>query len=314
MDDIIVRVDGLVKDFRPGFGLRKKRVLHGISFEVRRGESFGFIGPNGAGKTTTLKALLGLIRPSGGRAQLLGRDAGDPESRRQIGYSPESPYFYEFLTGREILSFYARLCEVSPSQVDERAERVLAQVGLSHAADARLRTYSKGMLQRIGIAQALVHEPSVLFLDEPMSGLDPVGRKEIRDLIVHLNAEGKTIFMNTHILSDVEMICDRVAIIVAGRIAYEGNLEAFHGERKEFDVTLAGLAPEFADELAARVGDALRGRGDRVTVRLAEKEMQELVQPALARGARVEEIVRHREDLETLFLRAVESQQQEVSS
>jgi ABC-2 type transport system ATP-binding protein len=313
-DEIIVRVEGLVKDFRPGFGLRKKRVLHGISFEVRRGESFGFIGPNGAGKTTTLKALLGLIRPSAGRVQLLGRDAGDPAARRQIGFSPESPYFYEFLTGREILTFYARLCDVEPSQVAARAEQALAQVGLAHAADARLRTYSKGMLQRIGVAQALVHDPSVLFLDEPMSGLDPVGRKEIRDLIVRLNAEGKTIFMNTHILSDVEMICDRVAIIVAGRIAYEGNLEAFHCERKEFDVTLSGLAPDFADELEARVGEAFRGRGDRVVVRLAEKEMHELVQSALARGARIEEVVRHREDLETLFLRAVESQQGEGQS
>jgi ABC-2 type transport system ATP-binding protein len=313
-DEIIVRVENLVKDFRPGFGLRKKRVLHGISFEVRRGESFGFIGPNGAGKTTTLKALLGLIRPSRGRVQLLGRDPGDPTARGQIGFSPESPYFYEFLTGREILSFYARLCDVEPGQVSARAQQALEQVGLAHAADARLRTYSKGMLQRIGIAQALVHDPGVLFLDEPMSGLDPVGRKEIRDLIVRLNAEGKTIFMNTHILSDVEMICDRVAIIVAGRIAYEGNLEAFHGDRKEFDVTLSGLAPDFADELQARVGEGLRGRGDRVTVRLAEKEMAELVQSALARGARLEEVVRHREDLETLFLRAVESQGREAQS
>ncbi len=309
--ETIVRVDELVKDFRPGLGLSKKRVLHGISFEVRRGEIFGFIGPNGAGKTTTLKVLMGLIRASSGRATLLGRDVGDAESRRQIGFAPESPYFYEFLTGREILSFYARLCDFSPSRTAGRVDEVLHQVGLAHAGDARLRTYSKGMLQRIGIAQAMVHDPSVLFLDEPMSGVDPVGRKEIRDLIVRLNAEGKTIFMNTHILSDVELICDRVAIIVAGRIAYEGALEAFHGDRKLYDLTLASLPGDFAEELEAQLGVPLAGRGDRVHVRLPEKEMQELLQAALARGARVEELLRHREDLEALFLRAVNSQKGE---
>jgi ABC-2 type transport system ATP-binding protein len=308
----VIRVEGLVKDFRPGLGRRKRRVLDGISLEVRRGETFGFIGPNGAGKTTTLKALLGLIRPSAGRIQLLGRDVGDPESRRQLGYAPESPYFYEFLTGRELLSFHARLCDFDAGRISARVDEVLAQVGLASAGNLRLRAYSKGMLQRVGIAQALVHDPSVLFLDEPMSGLDPVGRKQIRELIQHLSSEGRTIFMNTHILSDVEMICDRVAIIVAGRIAYAGDLDSFHGGPKEFDVTLAGLAPDFADELEARVGGNLRGRGERVTVRVAEKEMHELVQAAIARGARVEEVVRHRQDLETLFLDAVAAQARQV--
>ena len=188
---------------------------------------------------------------------------------------------------------------------------MLELVGLAHAGDARLRTYSKGMLQRVGIAQAIVHDPSVLFLDEPMSGLDPVGRKEIRDLIVRLNAEGKTVFMNTHILSDVEMLCDRVAIIVAGRIAYEGALDGFDGDRKLYDLTLSSLPPDFAEEIEARLGVKLGGRGERVMLRLGEKEMNELLQAALARGARVEELVRHREDLEALFLRAVESQQRE---
>jgi ABC-2 type transport system ATP-binding protein len=306
--EVIVRVDGLVKDFRPGFGLKRRRVLHGISFEVRRGEVFGFIGPNGAGKTTTLKVLMGLIRASAGRVELLGRDAGDSEARREIGFAPESPYFYEFLTGREILEFYARLCDFPEARIDARVGEVLALVGLSHAADARLRTYSKGMLQRIGVAQALVHDPSVLFLDEPMSGLDPVGRKEIRDLIMRLHAEGKTVFMNTHILSDVEMICDRVAIIVAGRIAYQGELEAFHGDRKQYDVTLSSLPADYAEEMESRLGAPLVGRGERVVVRVPEKEMHELVQAALARGARLEEVVRHREDLEALFLRTVRAQ------
>jgi ABC-2 type transport system ATP-binding protein len=301
-------VEGLVKDFRPGFGLKKKRVLHGISFALQRGEIFGFIGPNGAGKTTTLKVLMGLIRASGGSAELLGRDVDDPSCRREVGFAPESPYFYDFLTGREILSFYAHLCGVESARIGARVDQVLEQVGLEQAGDARLRTYSKGMLQRVGIAQAIVHDPSVIFLDEPMSGVDPVGRKEIRDLIVRLNGEGKTVFMNTHILSDVELICDRVAIIVKGRIAYEGGLEGLHGDRRQFDVTLSGLAPDFVEEISSHLGQRLEGRGERVTMRLAEKEMNEVVQAALVRGARVEEVVRHREDLESLFLRAIESQ------
>jgi ABC-2 type transport system ATP-binding protein len=301
-------VEGLVKDFRPGFGLKKKRVLHGISFALQRGEIFGFIGPNGAGKTTTLKVLMGLIRASGGSAELLGRDVDDPSCRREVGFAPESPYFYDFLTGREILAFYARLSGVESARIGARVDQVLEQVGLEQAGDARLRTYSKGMLQRVGIAQAIVHDPSVIFLDEPMSGVDPVGRKEIRDLIVRLNGEGKTVFMNTHILSDVELICDRVAIIVKGRIAYEGGLEGLHGDRRQFDVTLSGLAPDFVEEISSHLGQRLEGRGERVTMRLAEKEMNEVVQAALVRGARVEEVVRHREDLESLFLRAIESQ------
>ncbi len=306
--DSIVRVEGLVKDFRPGFGLRKKRVLHGISFEVRRGELFGFIGPNGAGKTTTLKVLMGLIRANAGRAQVLGHDVRETEFRRHIGFSPESPYFYDFLTGRETLHFYARLCGVAAGERNRRVDAVLEQVGLEHAAGARLRTYSKGMLQRIGIAQALVHDPSVIFLDEPMSGLDPVGRKEIRDLIVRLNSEGKTIFMNTHILADVEMICHRVAIIVGGRIAFEGELDAVDDASKQYDATFSALSPDFAEELEAQRPGSLRGRGDRITVRVGEKESSELVQAALARGARLEELVRHRDDLESVFLRAVAAQ------
>jgi ABC-2 type transport system ATP-binding protein len=250
-----------------------------------------------------------LIRASAGRAELLGHAVGESSYRREVGFAPESPYFYEFLTGREIMTFYARLCDVAPQRIGPRVDEVLAQVGLAHAGDARLRTYSKGMLQRVGIAQAIVHDPSVIFLDEPMSGLDPVGRKEIRDLIVGLNAQGKTVFMNTHILSDVEMICDRVAIIVKGRIAYQGALDGFHGDRRQFDVTLAGLPPDFAEQAGEQFEARLSGRGERVTLRLPEKEMTEWVQAALVRGARIEEIVPHREDLETLFLRAVESQE-----
>ena len=304
--ETIVRVKGLVKDFRPGLGLRKKRVLHGIDFAVQRGEVFGFIGPNGAGKTTTLKILMGLIRASEGEAQVLGHDVRETAFREHIGFAPESPYFYDFLTGAEILDFYARLCAVPKPRRAERVREVLALVGLASAADARLRTYSKGMLQRIGIAQAIVHDPSVVFLDEPMSGLDPVGRKEIRDLVVRLNADGKTIFMNTHILSDVETICDRVAIIVEGRIAYQGVLDGALpiGERN-FDVTFSSLSPEFADDAEARFEAQLSGRAGRITLRVSEKHMSELVQGALAHGAAIEEVAPVRLGLEALFLDAV---------
>jgi ABC-2 type transport system ATP-binding protein len=304
--EAVVRVSGLIKDFRPGLGLRKKRVLHGIDLEVKRGELFGFIGPNGAGKTTTLKILMGLIRATAGEASILGHDVRETAFREHIGFAPEAPYFYDFLTGAEILEFYAKLCAVPASRRRERAREVLAQVGLSHAADARLRTYSKGMLQRIGIAQAIVHDPSVVFLDEPMSGLDPVGRKEIRELVSQLSASGKTIFMNTHILSDVESLCDRVAIIVQGRIAYQGVLDgALPSGEREFEATFSSLSPELAEEAESRFEARLSGRGERVTLRVAQKYVAELLQVALARGALVEELQPLRADLESLFLDAV---------
>ena len=311
-DDAIVRVGGLVKDFRTGLGFRKKRVLHGIDFEVRRGEVYGFIGPNGAGKTTTLKVLMGLIHATAGEATVLGHDVRETAYRRHIGYAPESPYFYDFLTGREIVEFYARLADVDAAKRTHRVGEVLELVGLAHAADERLRTYSKGMLQRIGIAQAIVHDPEVVFLDEPMSGLDPVGRKEVRDLIVDLNQAGKSIMMNTHILSDVEMICDRVGIIVDGRIAYEGSIDGFlPDDEKTFDVTLGALAPDFVDEMATRLRVDPTGRGDRVTFSVAEKHVSELVEAALRRGGQVLEVLSRRADLETLFMSAVQGSSEE---
>ena len=303
----VVRVEGIVKDFRPGFGLRRKRVLNGISFQVHEGEIFGFVGPNGAGKTTTLKVLMGLIRATAGRASILGCDVRETAFRRHIGFLPENPYFYDYLTGREILTFYARLSGVSRSEVGPRVESLLDWVGLSHAADARLRTYSKGMLQRTGIAQALVHDPDVVFLDEPMSGLDPMGRKEIRDLILRLRSEGKTVFMNTHILSDVEMVCDRVAIIVQGEIRYEGATEAFREAGvREVDVVLARLPEALAGELEDRFGADLRGLGERVELRVEEKQVSAVLEASLAAGAEVVSVTPHRTSLESIFLSAVE--------
>jgi len=303
----IVRVDRVVKDVRPGFGLRRKRVLDGITLAVREGEIFGFVGPNGAGKTTTLKVLLGLVRASSGSAHILGHDVRETAFRKHIGFLPENPYFHEFLTGREFLRFYARLAGLARRGREPRIEELLGWVGLSQAGDARLRTYSKGMLQRLGIAQALVHDPMVVFLDEPMSGLDPLGRKDIRDLILRLRDEGKTVFMNTHILPDVEMLCDRVAIIVRGRIRWEGRIEEFlaDGAEPESDVVLARLSPELAARLEERFGGALRGHGERVELRVPHKEVEGVVGAALGSGAELVSVTPHRASLEAVFLSAV---------
>jgi ABC-2 type transport system ATP-binding protein len=307
--DVVV-VDGLIKDFRPGFGVRLKRVLHGISFAVREGEIFGFVGPNGAGKTTTLKVLMGLIRPSGGKASILGRDVRDTESRRHVGFLPENPYFYDHLTGRELLHFYARLSELPRRLRAKRVDMLLDWVGLTQAADARLRTYSKGMQQRVGIAQALIHDPQVVMLDEPMSGLDPIGRKEIRDLVLRLRAEGKTVFMNTHILSDVEMVCDRVAILVGGRIRYEGvPQQILAGTERETEVVTTSVTPELAVQLEERCGARLRPLGDRVEIRVAEKRVQELLSTLLGARTEVLSVTPQRASLEEIFLSAVKGQQ-----
>jgi len=301
----VIRVEGLVKDFRVGIGVQKKRVLAGISFSVREGEVFGFVGPNGAGKTTTLKVLMGLIFATAGRATIVGHDVRETEFKRHVGYLPENPYFYDYLTGREILRFYARLCGLSRERVEERVPALLEWVGLVHAADARLRTYSKGMLQRIGIAQALVHDPSVVFLDEPMSGLDPVGRKEIRDLILRLRDEGKTVFMNTHILTDVETVCDRVAIIVHGQIRYEGTTQLFlDGGKRETDIVFAGLPVELAIRFEEQ-GAQLRRAADLLEVRVSDKQVSELLREALEARAEVISLAPHRASLESIFLSAM---------
>jgi ABC-2 type transport system ATP-binding protein len=303
--DVVVAVEGLGRSFRTGLGLRTRRVLDGVTFGVRRGEIFGFVGPNGAGKTTTLKVLMGLIRADEGTARILGHDVRETEFRRHVGFLPEAPYFYDFLTGREFLHFYARVCGVPRAGRTARVDELLGWVGLSHAGDARLRTYSKGMLQRVGIAQALVHDPDVVFLDEPMSGLDPIGRKEIRDLILRLQGEGKTVFMNTHILSDVEMLCDRVAMIVGGRIVWEGSPHELPAD-EDTELVLTGAAPEFADGLEDELGATARGVGDRLELRVGRKQVAEVLRRALAAGAEVISVTPRRASLEAIFLSAVE--------
>jgi len=214
-----IEILGLEKTYHVGFWRKKpKCALRPLHLNVEKGEIFGFLGPNGAGKTTTLKLLMGLAFPSGGTARILGMAINDPRMKAQIGFLPEQPYFYDYLTAVELLEYYAQISGVPAKQRRSKVDEVLNRVGLPDVGRLQLRKFSKGMLQRVGIAQAILHEPAVLFLDEPMSGLDPIGRREVRDLMEQLKQEGRTIFFSTHILADAESLCDRVAIIHLGEL------------------------------------------------------------------------------------------------
>ncbi|MHB8055146.1 MAG: ABC transporter ATP-binding protein, partial [Candidatus Aminicenantales bacterium] len=212
------------KTFRSGFIPKKKEVLKGVSFTVDTGEIFGYLGPNGAGKTSTLKCVLGLIFPDAGTISLFGRPPLDPRAKDKLGFLPENPYFYEYLSAREFLDFYAQLFRIPKEERAGRIDRLLKLVDMERAADVHLRKFSRGMLQRVGLAQALINDPEFVILDEPLGGLDPLGRKEIRDIILGLRDSGRTILFTSHILQDIEMICDHVAIIVGGRVLNQGRL------------------------------------------------------------------------------------------
>jgi ABC-2 type transport system ATP-binding protein len=221
-----IEILGLEKTYQVGFWRKRPKVaLCPLNLTVEEGEIFGFLGPNGAGKTTTLKLLMGLIFPTGGSARILGREWTDPEVKARIGFLPEQPYFYDHLTAHELLNYYARLSGVSAKERTQRVQATLQKVGLPEVKGMQLRKFSKGMLQRIGIAQAILHNPKLVFFDEPMSGLDPMGRREVRDLMAQLKEEGKTVFFSTHILSDAEALCDRVAIIHKGEIRGVGAVD-----------------------------------------------------------------------------------------
>src|ERR687884_759695 len=223
----VVEIENLTKDYEVGFWRKRKvRALDGLSLQVERGEIFGFLGANGAGKTTTLKLLMRLIYPTAGRAFILGREIGDVSMHARLGYLPENPYFYDYLTAREFLEYCAELFGYEKKERRRRAAELLSRVHLDEKSwDKQLRKFSKGMLQRVGLAQSLVNDPEIVFLDEPMSGLDPIGRRQVRDLISSLRAKGTTVFMCSHILSDIEVLCDRVAILNKGRLAETGRLE-----------------------------------------------------------------------------------------
>jgi ABC-2 type transport system ATP-binding protein len=252
----VLALESVRKAFNLGFIPKKKEVLKGITFAVAEGEIFGYLGPNGAGKTSTIKCALGLIFPDAGTITLFGRPHLEPRAKTKLGFLPENPYFYDYLTAREFLDFYAQLFAVPRGEREARIARLLKLVNMENAADLPLRKFSRGMLQRVGLAQALVNEPTFVILDEPLGGLDPIGRKEIRDIILSLRDEGKTVLFTSHILQDIEMICDRVAIVIDGRILSQGRLSDLVSEKVLFtEVTVSGLAE--AD---------LAGLGERVSV------------------------------------------------
>lgn len=230
MSRIVVDVQGLGKTYPPQVGQPAKTALESCTIQVAEGETFGLLGPNGAGKTTLQKILLGLIRPTTGVARVLDAPPEDTRVRARIGYLPENPYFYTYLTGREFLEFCGGLFGLNGATLRTRIDHLLERVSMTQAAGMQLRKYSKGMLQRIGVAQALVNDPEIVFLDEPMSGLDPVGRRQLKDLILELKREGKTIFFNTHILSDVEALCDRIGILNLGKLISCGSVKDVAGD------------------------------------------------------------------------------------
>ncbi len=303
MDAIVI--EGLTKTYKPMWPwLKEATVLSDVSLSVGQGEIFGFLGHNGAGKTTTMKMLMGLLRPTRGRIELLGASADNVAVHARIGYLPEAPYFYDYLTAEEFLRFYGRLAGLHRETVQQRVPQLLERVGLTEARHRQLRKFSKGMLQRIGLAQALIHDPELIILDEPMSGLDPIGRKEVRDLILSLRDQGKTVFFSTHIVSDVEMICDRVGILAKGRMLTSGRIEDLVNEHvvQSVEVVCDGVV---GDELAEVKSRAIRilQRGDRCLMILPGQNCLEEVLATLRHaGGKLVSVIPHKGSLEEIFL------------
>ncbi len=304
VSEALIRVEGLHKEFRLGLMRRRVLAVRGVSFAVERGDIFGFLGPNGAGKTTTIKMLTGLIAPTGGTATIFGARVPSPEAMKRVGFLPENPYIYPYLTPTEFVELCARLSGLSSRAARDRTRTVLDQVGVLYAADRPVRKLSKGMLQRTGLAAALVADPELLILDEPMSGLDPVGRKDVRDLIVEERRRGRTIFFSTHILSDVETLCDRVTILRRGQVVVSGRLE----ELLKRDVRRTDLVLEHVDaaleQAFVAAGHAVRRLGERLVVEAeGEAAVKFVLERSLAAGAALVEATPRSETLEDLFVR-----------
>jgi ABC-2 type transport system ATP-binding protein len=300
-----IEILGLEKSYRVGFWRATVKMgLRPLTLAVEEGEVFGYLGPNGAGKTTTLKLLMGLVFPTGGSARILGMELDDPRMRSQIGFLPEQPYFYDYLTALELLDYYAQISGLMGRERRQRIEAVLARVGLAETGRLQLRKFSKGMLQRLGIAQAIVHDPKLVFLDEPMSGLDPLGRREVRDLIQSLKDEGKTVFFSTHILSDAEALCDRVAVLHRGELRGVGvvaELEAKHTGRVE--VLWRGVAAP--TELHRLALECHAGAGNMARATLPESRLNEALDILRRNSAEIISAVPVRSTLEDYFLESL---------
>lgn len=300
----VIRIEGLTKVFRSGWpGRPPVTALAGLSLTVSAKEVYGFLGPNGAGKTTTLKILMGLMSPDGGRIEMFTRPVGDVETRKRIGFLPESPYFYDYLTAREFLTFYGQLAGLERITLRRRVDQLLDLVGLTQAENRQLRKFSKGMLQRVGLAQAIIHDPELIVLDEPMSGLDPLGRKEVRDLILQLKEQGKTVFFSSHIIPDVEMICDRVGVIVKGKLVASGRVSELVGDRhiQTVEIVWDGASPERMAGLQAIASRVVQRGTHSMAMLPSPDRVEEVLAMIRGHGGKLVSVSPQKGSLEELF-------------
>jgi ABC-2 type transport system ATP-binding protein len=308
-----IEILGLEKTYMVGFWRKRpRRALSPLQLTVEDGEIFGFLGPNGAGKTTTLKMLMGLIFPTAGSARILGRDWTDPSVKAQIGFLPEQPYFYDYLTAHELLEYYGQLSGIPAKNRKQRVEQVLEQVGLRDVKGVQLRKFSKGMLQRVGIGQAILHDPKLVFFDEPMSGLDPMGRREVRDLMEQLKHEGKTVFFSTHILSDAEALCDRVAIIHKGELRGVGAVEDLTSS-VQGKVEVIWQGTQVPASIKA-LGAECHVTGDRVRAVIAEHQQDAVIDALRRERLRLIAIIPVRTSLEAYFVEKLRHAETSVGS
>jgi ABC-2 type transport system ATP-binding protein len=313
MPGATIEIENLTKDYPAGFlDLKTKRSLDALTMQVETGEVFGFLGPNGAGKSTTIKLLMRLIFPTAGTARILGKPISDIAMHQDIGYLPEQPYFYDYLTAAELLDYFARIHGLKEADRRERIGKMLKKVGLETAGKIQLRKYSKGMLQRVGLAQAILHDPQVVILDEPMSGLDPVGRREVRDIILELKREGKTVLFSTHILSDAEMLCDRVGVIVGGRLRGTGTPDELVGIKSQGMEILFEMTAN-APGAAGILSKAMR-TGTRYRLQAEDAELYPAIEALRKAGAKIISVSQVKATLEEYFMHLVEADRAQAAA
>ena len=313
MSEPAIEIESLTKDYPTGFlHLKTKRSLENLSMRIEEGESFGFLGPNGAGKSTTIKLLMGIIFPTSGSAKILGRPITDVEMHKDIGYLPEQPYFYDYLTAAELLDYFARFYGMKAAERKERVAKLLKKVGLETAGKIQLRKYSKGMLQRVGLAQAILHDPKVVILDEPMSGLDPIGRHEVRDIISELKRGGKTVLFSTHILTDAEMLCDKVGVIVGGKLQGVGRPDEIVGMKAhEIEIVFDADAN---DTRSATLRAKASKSGSRYAMRVPEENVFAAIEEVRAAGGKLAAVTPIKPTLEEYFLHLVEKDRAQAAA
>jgi ABC-2 type transport system ATP-binding protein len=309
-DSLAIKIESLVKTFRTGLRRKRTEALRGLNLEVARGEVFGFLGPNGAGKTTAIKILVGLLKQNSGQAYLFGRSIRDPQARRKVAYLPEMPDFYDYLNPVEFLKHCGQLSGLSNQQLAKKTPELLEKVGLNQGEKRPLRKFSKGMLQRVGIAQAMLTDPDLYILDEPMGGLDPLGRRWVKELILELGRAGKTIFFSSHILAEAEAVCDRVAFLQNGSLIAQGSLrEVLQAYGGSWEILIAGQNVNKDEKIMAMTSSARQVGEDILLSPAAEIEMKQLLEALLAKNYQVQSVNRHHVSLEEVFIRKLDSKQ-----